>query len=475
MLVIEAEWIGHTYEAGVDGVMAEWPPHPARLFCALVAAHDRVAGGDRTLRWLEREDPPEVRCSDAELGGNAAYVVTNAVGKRGGHPFHPGRTSAGHQRSWPRAAPQQRRVQFIWPDAKPDLGQRDLLDELCARVPYFGRATSVACLRIAPEPDSDLSHHWVPDPAATDRLGVPYGGYLDALVLAHDEGRQHHDARRRIGYARADVLTAEVPVAPSPFDELVTMRFVAEQGRLDGSHTVRLTSCLRNAIRSRGADLASVHGHGDAPRVAFLAMPFVGHAHSDGSVGALGLALARGIEDGDRRTILRAFLGSDRQHHLEELTCGPLGVVRLDRHRPLDMSSSPGRWQQPSSQWATATPLVLDRFPKRSGDLERQLLDAFERSGYPRPVSIEIDTAPRIPGGVRLSPRQAVRTSSGRPARPLPYRHVRVRFAQPVAGPVIVGSMRYFGLGLMVPDHDDVAASGRRSDVMSAGDNEVMS
>jgi CRISPR-associated protein Csb2 len=33
-------------------------------------------------------------------------------------------------------------------------------------------------------------------------------------------------------------------------------------------------------------------------------------------------------------------------------------------------------------------------------------------------------------------------------------RHVTLRFDRPVAGPIVLGSMRYFGLGLMWPMED---------------------
>jgi CRISPR-associated protein Csb2 len=38
---------------------------------------------------------------------------------------------------------------------------------------------------------------------------------------------------------------------------------------------------------------------------------------------------------------------------------------------------------------------------------------------------------------------------SNRPIKPIV--HVRVTFDRPVVGPVLVGSMRYLGLGLFVP------------------------
>ena len=48
----------------------EWPPHPDRLFMALVAAWGRAdcdASERRALEWLERQDPPAIAASDGQV------------------------------------------------------------------------------------------------------------------------------------------------------------------------------------------------------------------------------------------------------------------------------------------------------------------------------------------------------------------------------------------------------------------------
>ena len=52
-----------------DRRQAEWPPHPARLFSALVAAWadaDEVDASERAaLEWLESQAPPDIAASEA--------------------------------------------------------------------------------------------------------------------------------------------------------------------------------------------------------------------------------------------------------------------------------------------------------------------------------------------------------------------------------------------------------------------------
>lgn len=62
-----------------DRNMAEWPPHPARLFSAMVAAwadSDEPDQAERSvLEWLENQEPPEICCGE----GHKRRVVTHYV------------------------------------------------------------------------------------------------------------------------------------------------------------------------------------------------------------------------------------------------------------------------------------------------------------------------------------------------------------------------------------------------------------
>ena len=62
-----------------DRTTAEWPPHPARLFSAMVATwadSDSPSDVERNaLKWLEAQSPPSIACS----GGRRREVVTHYV------------------------------------------------------------------------------------------------------------------------------------------------------------------------------------------------------------------------------------------------------------------------------------------------------------------------------------------------------------------------------------------------------------
>jgi CRISPR-associated protein Csb2 len=90
MLAIEVTFVTGRYVATAYNTRteAEWPPHPARAFSALVATHfaDDTAGGARrnereALEWLERQGPPQVHASEASHRDVVTvFVPVNDVG-----------------------------------------------------------------------------------------------------------------------------------------------------------------------------------------------------------------------------------------------------------------------------------------------------------------------------------------------------------------------------------------------------------
>lgn len=81
MFAIAVELLAGRYTATKfnDRSQHEWPPHPARLFSAMVAAwadQDIPDPDERAaLRWLEEQDPPLIRCGE----GHQRTVVTHYV------------------------------------------------------------------------------------------------------------------------------------------------------------------------------------------------------------------------------------------------------------------------------------------------------------------------------------------------------------------------------------------------------------
>jgi CRISPR-associated protein Csb2 len=475
-LVVTAVLQTASFDAASDDparLVAEWPPHPQRLFSALVdaAGHSGLPPSARSaIEWLEQQEPPEIRAAKrATTSTHSAFVPVNSLPDKAKHTLYPGRVAAGTQKSWPRVFPATPVIRFVWPDASPDTATAETLGQLARTVPYLGRASSpvVLSVEVAAEipPLADSEQIWQPDPAGDIALRVPFPGSLQLLAEAYEVGELLHEIRDEVPY-RAGRRSEATPVLPQslgrtrgPRWELVTFQMRPAPG-LDGSSALAITSQLRRSVNSRIGESVPglVHGHDTNTHVAWLALPDVGHDYASGRLLGVGVAIPAGAPVLERGVLLRALLGSADSDGISALSLPPpltrAGVVGLERpggKAPYAVVAR--RWTGPSRRWASVTPVVWDRFTRSEEALGQQLRLSLSRAGYPDPVEDGLlwSRSSFVRGGAHPRPDQVRR--AGQP--PLPFRHVMVEFGELVEGPLLVGRMRHFGLGLFVPLCDD--------------------
>ncbi|GAB2448506.1 hypothetical protein GCM10027062_32550 [Nocardioides hungaricus] len=456
-LVLDIALVADRYDAGggLDPRTHEWPPHPARVFSALRSVAEPGAETD-SLRGLERLGAPTViACApqDVSPAHRRGYVVLNARDAKGGNLTYPGRGSGLRQRS--AAFPRSSRVLMIWPDVP----ERDahLIDDLARRVPYLGRATSAVLMSATARADAPGA----PDglvtysPSATLEadlvMRVPYAGFTDELEALHDAGLSAWQAtdsgRAAQGYRYTTEAAPGSPAVRSPYQDLVALRFsgLKPEVRL----ITRFTSALRSHVLNADGDPlpATVHGHGadGVPHVAFIGLPVVGHAHADGHLVGLGVAIP-GLSAEDRRALVRRILhGGSGEIHVHVNGIGSVVLVhRTDLDRP--RAADPRSWTRPSRRWVSVTPVVLDRYPK-DRDLVSAVRTSCELAGLPVPLGVEVSKTGLTPGAARLRPSDLPKRATGRL-----YCHARLTFEQEVVGPVLVGAGRYLGVGLFAPE-----------------------
>jgi CRISPR-associated protein Csb2 len=453
VLALDIQLLDGRYDAATtDRSVPEWPPHPARAFCALVAGARAESDFD-ALRWLERQPAPNVVAAEKAVPlRRSAYVVTNRTDKGGGSQFHPGRTN--QLRTRVGVLPESDAITFEWPDLEvpPDILTR--LDNLAGLVPYLGRSTGVALAAITanrPKEIPDRMRFRAVDLASAQAiLRVPFEGYLAQLQDAYEDGLPASDvAGRLLGY-RADRLVSETSGRVArPFGEMLVLRLPGV--RPEGSLTPRYTAALRAAMMARIPDPvpAVVHGHGldGISHVAYLGLLDAGpRTTARGNLLALALALPQ-IDRDDRRKIIRAAVGDAPTPW--ELNVPGVGAVdvQFDEVARGPWGATAGRWTQAAANWVTVTPIAFDRHPKRPDQLIEVLRQSFTVAGYPEPASAEVSSTPLTGGAVRFTRRDLpVRLQNKM------MRHVRVRFDQAVSGPLVVGAGRYLGVGLLVPE-----------------------
>jgi CRISPR-associated protein Csb2 len=497
-----------------DRDTAEWPPHPARLFMALAAAHFEAGGdpGERAaLEWLEGlPGAPEIRAGE-HFPRHAVthYVPVNdkPVGEKPG-PLQclPGWRRNRQPRTFATAALEDEVAVLSWPhaDAGPHLAP---LANLCARVTRVGHAMSLVSVwasesapggtpSLVPNSDAPAAMLRVPGAGLLAELERRYDGKrLDrwgALKLAEANGasRPERTAAKKAlkaefpdsepapvrlrpmassyqGYAPP--APANAPAAPGTVwgPALIVMALHRESGpvrHLDIAAALQLAGRLRDALLAHlgpGApEVLSGHkgaGPAEDPHLAVFALPFVGHEHADGRLLGVSLAPPRHLAPGDRRRLDAAV----RALRSQGLKLGPLGTWGLSPAggfapqrtlRPETWTAMPGG----ATEWATVTPYVCDRHAK-----------AKEEAAYYAELSAEIAAACRRvlldPGvGVAVGVSAVSAFPGAPPAHAFPrlrrkdgsqrrQSHAILTFDRPVVGPLLIGAGRFRGYGLCRP------------------------
>lgn len=427
MLSLRIDFLNGVYHAADpdNPTLPEWPPAPDRVFQALVAA---AYGG--------RHDPAPLRALE---GHWPELLFGHARVAKSGINFVPAAYKAkeGRVRKYdPQMVAITDPVILHWPDVPDALNGP--ISAIAADLDYLGRAkTPVSATVVTEHPV--LPFHLVASSRGDELLRVPHQGRLDELDAAFDAGR-------RAPVADVTAYREVRDTAPaSPWGTLLIRRLVCEQSI---ERAPQLADALRQAVLSVAGDTASplLHGHaGD--HAAWTVLPHVGHQHAQGEVLGVGLWLPREIEQSERDRCALALAG------VSHLMLNGTRMALRDQgpHQPMPGGLQRATWSRPARGWASVTPMVLDRHPKRHQSLESVVADSVEMAGYPRPSAVEIGQnglLRGVPAARRFHPR-----SQGR------WLHVSLAFERPIRGPLLVGKDRHFGLGLFRPLQESVHAA----------------
>ncbi len=474
-------WAMATHPA--DRQRPEWPPHPDRVFQALVSAHFETDGGPNeyeALRLLAALPAPGVSASKHhERDAVTAFVPVNGDKadqiSREGSPLFPHAWSirrSRQARGFPVAIPEKDVVYLIWSEADLPAETAQILDRLCRKVAAVGHSASLVQMWVEcnpPEPDFSPTER----PAAPLRLRVPYPDRLAELAATY-EAELRPTPASWCGYGPPASTRVEPEVQGSVFSpDLIILRRLS--GRLIGlESTLQLTEILRQTVIKHCTEPVPewVSGHvgpdgppSRNPHLAFLPLADVGHPHAEGRLLGLALAIpAKGVpvEDQSRRLGPLLF---DRigQPNTIELRPGKGDIpaahlidwdLTLDDRESRPVALRPEiwtatRWVEPSKCWATVTPIVLDRYPKTPGDFEATIRQACRNVGLPEPDVVVTNSAPLFEGvpHARRFPPLAYGQGGGKRF----HTHAFLRFSEPIRGPVLLGAGRYRGYGLCRP------------------------
>lgn len=430
----------------------EWPPHPSRVYSALVAAayaggHSPTLAERALLQRVEAAAPPALDFPDHDDAlAPDVFVPVNDVKSRvtdkkgsGGGVLLPNRQVRQFPSVFLLGEPV---VTLTWALALED-SELATLDAIAARVSYVGTSHSLAVARFV-RTEGQQTPRWQPDDSGEHYLRVTLPGRLAELdsVVADRAGTS--TLRRPVPRCETMAAYAEA----RPVRDLVISRYDWISLRLqdvawgaDTAHT--LARAVRRAVLSLLGDAAPPAVHAHDPGIAHLAwLPLcdVGHVHASGRVRGIAVAVPTELTPVDRALTL-AGLARLANVALPDGQIATASACLPGPETPIVLREA--TWRATSTHWSTVTPVLLDRPPKRAEAIA--LLDAMAESlvlaGFPAPIDVRVSQTSDFEGAP---------TARDVPTR-VPRFHARVVFARPVQGPVIAGRWKNFGIGLLRP------------------------
>jgi CRISPR-associated protein Csb2 len=459
MLALQVEYLMGRVLASAhnDRTAVEWPPHPARLFSALVAAYEECDlgnGARAALEWLETLPEPRIYAKPTEHEGSVrdTHGVFVPVNDFGSIPENRPRQI----RWFPAFTPQDSHVWFIWNDAPEAERHTGALQRIAENVTYVGHSMSPVRVRVSeavPEPTL------IPDGTGNVMLRTTGKGRLRHLEATYRLREKNATIQPHLGRVTRYRPAGEVEVQLS--ESLFRHAFVFE--RVDGptlpaESTAKLTGIVRKAVIDLYPDPVPevISGHmadgkqSDRPHLAVTPLPDVGHRYADGHIMGFAVWLSSDLQAEVFETLEDALVG------LDSLTLGKYGVWKI-RQLSADMAARVAvglrvtTYTKPHHTWASVTPVVFGKFPKKSQvgpgkDGGKVFAELCELIGLPRPVEARLGSVSAFHG----SPKASECVPSERFTNRL-RAHVVIRFSEPVQGPVLLGAGRYVGFGLCRP------------------------
>jgi len=465
MLTIEVEYLTGVARAANDrGDAPDWPPQPDRLFSALVATW--AARGEKpaeraALEWLEQAEPPMIAASSTAWRSVVKVFVPPNDDTATAITVMPERRRR-QERRFPACIPADPLVRWVWP-AMPSEAVAEALEALARDTSYLGHSASlVRCMvrRLA-----------APGNAIAARRTI-YPGRLAELVRSFEAGQRPSPGA---SLAPVSAATAAPPASVFGTDWIVFAH--AGGWQPDARAAALLAKTLIKAVQAGYAPDAApawVSGHQadgsplTTPHLAAVPLLDAGWEWSQGRLMGIALALPRALEnvagpeeEGVFRSLARINTrGSDSLEISLRLPGGQAWRLRREA-MPDAKSLRPDRYVEEARIWASVTPIALDRHPKAEGDIEAIIAMACERIGLPQPSRVVAGKHTAIRGAPPARPSVAAPDWTGwRLPVPLTGRrltHAVIEFAEPVAGPVLLGAGRFVGLGLCLPLRETAA------------------
>lgn len=484
----------------------DWPPSPARLFQALVAAigQDGPLSDDasKPLEWLEALDPPVIAAPRMTLGMTIPmhFVPNNDLDALGGFASNLGKTRTAYKVWKPKLFDQRAAFHYAWRFDETDgsLAHAKRVCEYVERLYQLGRGI-----------DQAWAVGDIVEPHKLEELLLAYRGVvhrpaggLHGIVLARPQpgslkslkDRYETMSRRFKAQGQGRSIKLQFTQAPKPrftpttYDspprrQVFELRSRTSQADLIAWRLSRISALvvavrdgavakLKGSLPDQESQIEKClvgrkeDGKDDVPkaaRVRILPLPSIGHVHADHAIRRVLVEVPAGclVRSDD---VFWAFsglelTGADSANRPDSVLTATSDDSML-RHYGLD--------EQAYERWRTITAAALPESAKRrrieptrrSAEAKRGAERAAEQQQAAVAVvqalrhaevrvqvhSIRVQRESFDANGERV---EAFALGTRFPKERL--WHVEVTFKEPVFGPLVIGDGRYYGLGLMKP------------------------
>lgn len=454
----------------VNDAATEWPPSPWRLLRALystsrtnVSLLPHRTAIDRALHALVNAPAPEFVLPYTTTAHTRHYMPLPSYSAL--HGADTSKVLDGFLAIDPQAELE------AWWDTALDAEAADAFAEVARRLGYLGRSESVCTARMVaspgPEPPSaapaervDLEDgEWELTDVLCPRRGRPLESLAISVAELRKDRRLIPAGTEHVTYAvRAPKpVTAREPRRPSGDKPTLALLRLRGSTRPALTEAVTVGQALRSALQSIYGTRNDVKASptfsgrsGDQPRddqhrhAHYLSLP-----DADGPrIDRLIVWAPEGFGPGETQALASlTYLTVHDSHPMQGLWESlPTALAALGTESNLDVNALIG----PARAWRSITPFGLIRHPKqRKGELidspTDQVRRELARRGFPQPQRIELERG----SWHRFRSHKAGQSRLERTS----VFGVRLQFEEPVSGPIALGALSHFGLGLFTP-HD---------------------
>ncbi len=486
MFSIEIEYLNRvSFAARHDKKnQAEWPPHPDRVFLAFVAAWGQ-SGKDseesNALRWLEAQNPPDILFPDTNLRDSFTNFVPTSSNSENlpkylkNIPIYEMENSiARKERAFPAVIlpNDQCCIHLVWNNTSIPEKTYGSLQNIANRISWLGHPASLVRVVLKSNTNYAWENKYVCDDDGMISMRCPYKGRFDNVSQEYES---HSSTGGRFVWRPNAAPTCQyhefVPedIPNNMGGDWIILSCVKGDINPPLESFPIIAKKLRNAIMSHIDDPIHevISGHGrnkgvlQKPHMAIIPMANVGwKEYSDGRLVGIALVLpSRSSYGTDERIQLKRsvfrFLNSDHdksdRDDVGTLYLSEHAVIKLKKSNEDKMSLQSQRYTTKSSVWDTVTPIVLDKHPKKNKSAETIISDSCENVGLPRPERVKISRYSQVAGAPAAFVSKSNRGWKSPKAGMLDNKficHAVLEFKYKIRGPLLLGSGRYYGLGL---------------------------